>query len=64
MELELPSQGNCLSPQTFGMLKQGKINFGLGLQQHCVPKNFCKNHQNGKNKKTKKKKDNNNTGYN
>lgn len=44
MEPELPCQKNCLAcliPQTFGMLKQDKITFRLGLKQPCVPKN-CK----------------------
>lgn len=26
------------TPETFGILKQGKTTFGLGLGQHCVPK--------------------------
>lgn len=32
-------------PQPFGMLKQGKITFGLGLKQHSVPKNCLQGEQ-------------------
>lgn len=42
MATELPCQRNCLAclmPQIFGVLKQDKITFGLGLKQPCVPKN-------------------------
>lgn len=46
MDLELPSQRSCLAyllPQTFGMLKQGKIIFGLSLKQYSVLKNYKNN---------------------
>lgn len=41
MELELPSQRNCLehhTPQITGILKQGKITLGLGLTAALYPK--------------------------
>lgn len=41
MELELPSQGTALHIwlQAFGMLKLGKVTFGLGLKQCRIPNN-------------------------
>lgn len=39
----MPEELPCVS-QAFGMLKNGKMTFSLGLMQHCVPQNYlqCK----------------------
>lgn len=43
---ELPWHRNrlarCFMPQTFGMFKQGKISFGLGLRQPVSQTSVCK----------------------
>lgn len=45
MELELPTQRNCLArltPQTFGILKPGKATFALGLSNAVSQRPVCK----------------------
>lgn len=48
MESELPSQRNCLAHlmlQTLGMLKQGKITSGLGLNSIVSERTDCKDYK-------------------
>ena len=45
MKPELPSQRNCLAClrlQTFGMLKQGQVTFGLGQNHIMSPRTVCR----------------------
>lgn len=45
IELEMPSQRNCLAsptPQTFGMFERGKIIFGLGQSNSVFQTTICK----------------------